>query len=77
MCNHQGIKKYKSIIKKRKKKHDEIELLGKDELNTIEGLISTALINSCISHDEFVWINVLSEYNEMKREILKLLWNII
>ena len=29
-----GIKKYKSIIKKKKKKHDKIVLLGKDKLNT-------------------------------------------
>ena len=32
-------------------------LLGKDKLNTIEFLISKALINSCISHDEFVSVN--------------------
>ena len=30
-----GMKKYRSIIKKRKKKHDKIVLLGKDTLNTI------------------------------------------
>ena len=41
------IKKYKSIIKK-KKKHDKIVLLGKDKLNTIEVLISKALIDSYI-----------------------------
>ena len=29
------IRKYKSVIKKRKKKHDKIMLLGKDKLNTI------------------------------------------
>ena len=34
-----GIKKYKSIIKKKKQKHDEIVLLGKAKLNTIEVLI--------------------------------------
>ena len=34
------IKKYTSIIKKKKKKHDKIVLLGKDKLNTIEVLIS-------------------------------------
>ena len=37
-----GIKKYKSTIKKKKKKHDKIVLLGKDQLNTIKGLISKA-----------------------------------
>ena len=34
-----GIKKYKSIIKKKKKKHDKIVLSGKDKLTTIEVLI--------------------------------------
>ena len=62
-----GIKKYKSIIKKKKKKHDKILLLGKDKLNTIEVLISKVLIASHISHDEFVSVNnVLREYNEKK-----------
>ena len=32
-------------------------LLGKDKLNTIEILISKALIDSYISHDEFVSVN--------------------
>ena len=51
-----GIKKYKSAIKK-KKKHDKIVLLGKDKLNIIELLISKALIDSDISHDEFASVN--------------------
>ena len=34
-----GIKKYKPIIKKKKKNHGKIALLGKDKLNTIEVLI--------------------------------------
>ena len=32
-------------------------LLGKDKLNTIEVLISKVLIDSYISHDEFVSMN--------------------
>ena len=52
-----GIKKYKSIIKKKRKKHNKIELLAKNKLNSIEVLISKALIDSYISHDEFVLIN--------------------
>ena len=68
-----GIKKYKTIIKKKKKKHDKIVLLGKYKLNSIEVLISEALIDSVISHDEFVLINnVLKKYNEMKEEIKNL-----
>ena len=67
-----GIKKYKLIIKKKKKKHDKIVLLGKYKLNTIEVLISKALIDSYITHDEFVSVNnLLREYNEMKKEIKK------
>ena len=39
-----GIKKYKSINKKKKKKHDKMVLLAKSKLNSIEVLISKALI---------------------------------
>ena len=52
-----GIKKYKSIIKKKKKKLDKIELLVKFRLNSIEVLISKAIIDSVNCHDEFVLIN--------------------
>ena len=42
-------------------------LLGKGKLNTIEVLVSKALIDSYISHDEFVSVNnVLREYDEVK-----------
>ena len=45
-------------------------MLGKETLNTIEVLISKALIGSYISHDKFVSVhNVLREYNETKEEI--------
>ena len=66
-----GIKTSKSFMKKNKKnKHDKIVLLGKDKLNIIEVLISKALINSYISHDEFeTKKTALKEYNEMKEEI--------
>ena len=67
-----GIEKYKSITMKKKKKHDKIVFLAKSELNSIElnSLISKALKNSNISHDEFVLINnVLKEYDNMKEEI--------
>ena len=55
------IKKYKSIINEKKKKHDTIVLLAESKLNNIEVLISY------ISHNEFVLVNnVLREYFEMK-----------
>ena len=70
-----GIKKYKLIIKKKKKnKHDEIVLLRKIKLDTIEVFICKSLIESYISHQEFVSVNnVLREYNEVKEEIKKIL----
>ena len=36
------MKKYKSIIEKKKKKHDKIVLLAKSKFNSIEVLISEA-----------------------------------
>ena len=44
-------------------------LLGKTKLDITEVLIFKALINFWISYDEFVSVNVLREYNEMKGEI--------
>ena len=65
-----GIKKYKSIIKKKKKKHGKTVLLTKPKLNSIEVLISKAITDSNISHDEFVLINnVLKKFYDMKEEI--------
>ena len=56
-----------------KKKHDKIVLLAKSKLNRIKVLISKTLIDSVISHDEFVLINnVLKEYYEMKEKIKNL-----
>ena len=64
-----GIRKFISIIKKKKKKHDKVVLLGKYNLNKIKVLISKSLIDSYISHDEFVSVNnLLREYNEIKSE---------
>ena len=64
-----GIKRYKSIINKKKKKHDKIVFLEKSKLNTIKVLISKALIDSNNIHDEFVSANVvLREYNKMRKE---------
>ena len=54
-----GIRKYKSVIKKKNKKHDKIVLLAKTELNTIEVIISKALIDSNISHGEFVLAQIM------------------
>ena len=57
----------------KEKKHDEIVMLAKTELNHIEVLISKALIDSNVSHDEFLLINnALEEFDDMKKEIKNL-----
>ena len=46
---------------------------AKSKLNTIEILISKALTDSNISHNEFgIMYKVLKEYDEMKEEIKNL-----
>ena len=72
MRNNTAIKKYKSIIKKKNKKHDKIVLLAKSKINSIKILIFKVFIDSVITHEKFVIINVLKEYNEIKEEIKKL-----
>ena len=44
-------------------------MLAKSKLSSLEVLISKALIDPNISHDEFVLINVIKEYDDMKEEI--------
>ena len=45
-------------------------MTGKSKLDTIEVLISKALIDLHIDHEEFVSVsNVLKEYNKMKEDI--------
>ena len=60
----------KSIIKKKKKKHDKIVLSAQTKSNSIEVLISKSLISSYISPDELVLVNnVLKEHDNRKEEI--------
>ena len=62
-----GIKKCKSIINKKKKKHDKTVLLAKSKLSSIKVLIYETLIDLNISHDALVLINnVLKEFYDMK-----------
>ena len=64
-----GIRKYKSIINKKRKKHDKI-VLAKSKLNSMEVLISKTLNDLNITHDEFLLINnVLKEFYDTKEKI--------
>ena len=47
------VKKLLNITKKKKKKHNRIIALARNKLNIIETLISQALINFNVSHEEF------------------------
>ena len=49
------------LTKRRKKKHNKIIVLAKNKLNTIDTLLSSALNDSEISHEEFS--NIINEAN--------------
>ena len=55
---HNYFRKYKSIIKEKEKKQVKIILLEKTKLNSIEVVTSRTLIDSYISHNEFVSVKM-------------------
>ena len=68
----------------KKKKHDQLLMLAESKFNSIETLISQALGDLDISHEEFIMIlkekdkyermkyNLVSENGDEKQEIVKL-----
>ena len=50
-----------TVTKKRKKKHNKIIALIKNKLNTVDTLLSSALNDSEINHEEFT--NIINETN--------------
>ena len=61
------------VTKKRKKKHNKIIALAKNKLNTIDTLLSSALNDSEISHEELS--NIITEaniYENIKENIKEL-----
>ena len=65
------IRKYQSIIKKKKKKHDEIVFLAKTKWNSTEVLIYQALIDSIFLMIIFFLNNMFKQYDNMKKETKK------
>ena len=64
------IKKLLNITRKKKKKHNKITALARSKLNIIETLISRALIDFDISHEEFSEIIYeKNNYEQMKDNI--------
>ena len=62
-----------NLTKKRKKKHNKIIVLAKKKLNMIDTLLSSALNDSEISHEEFT--NIINEaniYENIKEHIKEL-----
>ena len=78
------IKKLLNITRKKKKKHDKVLMLAESKFNSIETLISQALNDLDINHEEFIMIlnekdryermkyNLISENGDEKQETIKL-----
>ena len=78
------IKKLLDITRRKKKKHDQILMLAESKFNSIETLMSQALGDLDISHEEFIMIlkekdkyekmkyNLISENGDEKQETIKL-----
>ena len=64
------VKKLLNITGKKKKKHDQILMLAKSKFNSIETLISQALNDMEISHEEFLTIcKEKGRYEKIKEDI--------
>ena len=59
------------LTKKRKKKHNKIIVLEKNKLNTIDTLLSSALNDSEISHEEFSNIILKQVFMKILKKILR------
>ena len=63
-------KKLLKAARNKKKKHNQIVMLARSKLNSIERKISGALINNQISHEDFMTIiNEERNYRETKESI--------
>ena len=58
-------------MRKKKRKHDKILMLAKSKLNSIDTLISQALIDMDIRHEEFITILKEKDRYEMMKDNLK------
>ena len=65
------VKKLLNMISSKKKKHDKILMLAESNVNSIETLISQALNDLDISHEEFKMIlNEKDKYERMKYNLI-------
>ena len=65
------VKKLLSITSNKKKKHDHLLILAKSKFNSVETLISQALGDLDISHEEFILIlKEKDKYEKMKNNLI-------
>ena len=63
-------KKLLKTTRNKKKKHDKILMLAKSKVNNIETLVSKAIIDMEISHEEFITIlKEKDKYEKMKENV--------
>ena len=64
------VKRFLKTIRNKKKKHNKIIMLARSKLNSIESIISKALIDNEISPEDFeIVINEEEKYRELKESI--------
>ena len=68
------IKKLLSKTRYKKKKHDKILMLAKSKLNSIETLVSQALTEMEVCHEEFVTIMKEKDKYEKWKKIWRMYW---
>ena len=68
--NNRNNKELLSITINIKKKHDKVLMLAKSKLNSIETLVSQAMIDMETSHEEFITIlKEKDKYEKMKENV--------
>ena len=65
------VKKLLNITRNKKKKHYKILMLAKSRLNSVETLISQALIDIDISHEDFITVSKENDKCEKMKDNLK------
>ena len=65
------VKKLLDITRNKRKKHDKVLMLAKSKLDSIDTLISQALIDMDISHEKFITILKEKDRYEMMKENLR------
>ena len=64
------VHKVQRIFDSKAKKHDKIKVLAESKLDSISGLVSKAIADGTVSHDEYQFIlKEIENYRQLKQEI--------